>query len=295
MKATVLYTSGCQLGESPLWHAGRKSCFWVDIEGRSFYEGNWEQGNICRWQMDSRVSLLIEGERNQLILGIQGGVVYFNLQSGRINWVTKLDTNWAGYRCNDGGSDAKGRIWVSTIDLAHREGKGSLYLVYPDGGFEKKLSGLSIPNGMVWSPDNKRLYFVDSITREVYSYLYEHKNSDLTLEKAVIRIPPDKGLPDGMAMDSEGMLWVALWGGFGVGRFNPATGEMLSFVEVPAPQVSSCAFVGEHLNLLMITTARTGLDASTLQQYPNSGHVFIVNPGVTGAPVFSCRMEPATI
>ncbi len=290
IKADILYPSACTLGESPVWHEERKSCFWVDIEEQSIYEYHLSDKKIGHYQLNQRVSLVIPGQGNELILGLQGGVGRYNLSSRTLSWITDLGIDWKNFRCNDGGCDSEGRLWVSTMELQHKKEAGALYLISHNKEVKKKIDQLSIPNGMAWSPDNKRLYHTDSVTCLVRSFIYDENTGGIQFEKIAVRIPDKTGLPDGMAMDEEGMLWIALWGGFGVGRFDPASGKMIGFVDIPAPQVSSCSFAGERLDQLVITTARNGMTTEELINYPKSGHVFITRPGVKGIPGFRCGL-----
>jgi sugar lactone lactonase YvrE len=124
----------------------------------------------------------------------------------------------------------------------------------------------------------------------VEEYLFDEASGDIRFERDAIRIPGDMGTPDGMAMDDEGMLWVAHSGGFGVFRWNPSNGLLLDSVQLPVPNITSCAFVGEELDQLLITTARENLTEKQLALYPESGGLFIASPGVKGLPVYKCRL-----
>ena len=146
----------------------------------------------------------------------------------------------------------------------------------------KKLSNTSISNGLAWSPDKKHLYFIDSPTQAVQSFLFNEKTGEIIFEKNVIEVPSAMGSPDGMAIDEEGMLWIAQWGGFGVYRWNPNDGKLLKKIELPVPQVTSCAFAGSELDHLIITSAKENLNEEELKRYPESGNVFIVKTAVKG-------------
>nr|WP_068892147.1 SMP-30/gluconolactonase/LRE family protein [Pedobacter panaciterrae] len=290
--AAVLYPSGCVLGESPMWHNERQSCFWVDIEGFVIYEYSLPDKKYSQYQLSKRVSLVVKGNTaDELIVGLQGGVGRFNLVTETLSMLTtELNVDWNSYRCNDGGCDNMGRLWISTTELKHKADAGALYCIDKDLKVAEKLDKLSISNGMAWSADNKRLYHTDSVTGAVKSYLYDEFTGDLEFERIVVQVPSEKGVPDGIALDAEGKLWIALWGGYGVGRFDLDSGKMLSFIQVPAPHVSSCAFIGEGLDRMIITTAKKDMSESDLKEFPESGHVFIVDPGVTGVPVFNCTL-----
>lgn len=281
--ADILYRSNCILGEAAVWHKNKKTCLWVDVESKILFEYQWETKEIKQYEFDNRISLVVPAQDDRLILALQGGLVKFDTVSGRLSSLpSPLDVDWGNYRFNDGGCDVNGRLWVSTMDLYHREGAGAVYCIDNEGQVTRKIINISIPNGFVWSPDHKKLYYTDSVKREVYAYLFDAATGQIGFEGIVIRVPENLGLPDGMAMDAEGMLWIALWDGYGVGRFDPANGRMIDFINVPAPQVTCCCFAGDNLDHLVITTARSGMTPEALRNFPESGSVFITKMNVSG-------------
>jgi sugar lactone lactonase YvrE len=174
------------------------------------------------------------------------------------------------------------------MHLAHKESAGSLYLVDENLQVHKRLPNTSISNGIVWSLDNKRLFYIDSPTKVVQSFIFNEKRGEIIFEKNVIEVPGEMGTPDGMAIDEEGMLWIAHWGGFGVYRWNPKDGKLLGKIEVPAPQVTSCAFAGENLDHLIITSAKENINEEKLEKYPESGNLFIAKTSVKGLLMNKC-------
>jgi sugar lactone lactonase YvrE len=178
---------------------------------------------------------------------------------------------------------------LGTLHRDFQKGTGSLYSVDEKRWLSKRQSGFTIANGLAWSPDNTTFYFIDSPTNKVQAFRYDAATGQIAYEKDVIDIPRDLGGPDGMAIDEEGMLWIAHWGGFGVYRWNPVTGKLIGKIAVPAPNVSSCAFVGDHLDHLLITTARQDLNEEDLKQYPGSGDVFIQQVDTKGTLPNKCN------
>jgi sugar lactone lactonase YvrE len=286
----TLYRSENLLGESPLWDEERKSCFWVDIERRSFFQYAWQQQQVQKWKLPYRVSLLVHDQDNNLILGLQGGLARFKIASGEFTWLMDLEKQIPANRCNDGQCDPKGRLWVGTMELQCSKGSGALYCIDPGGQAEKKLEGVTISNGIVWSKDHARLYYVDSPTQTIQSFFYDGESGNIRFEKEIVHIDRAMGSPDGMAIDEEGMLWVAHWGGFGVFRWNPFNGKLIGKINLPVPHVTSCAFVGDRLDQLMITSARMDLTVGQLKEYPESGNVFLAEPGCRGVPVCKCGL-----
>jgi sugar lactone lactonase YvrE len=288
MKAELFYPSACELGEGPLWHQERGSLFWVDINAGILFEYNWTTAQVQKWEVGHWVSLVVPGKnKEEVILGLQGGVARFNLISGTLTWITDMGLDWTSHRCNDGICDSKGRLWIGSTEMKHKDKDGTLYCIDENKQVQERVPGVSVSNGLAWSVDNTRLYFTDSPTHEIQSFIYKETTGEIEFEKVVVKVPESKGAPDGFTIDTEGMLWVALWGGLGVGRWNPATGEMIDFIEVPVPNVTCCVFVGEELDHLMITTARKELSAQQLQDYPDSGHVFMIKPGARGIAAFN--------
>jgi len=287
MKADVLYASQCTLGESPLWHAERKCCFWVDIENGILYEFNWAKNSTRHWKFNYRLTLVLQGKNDQLILALDARIARFDLETEQIEWLVYVEKG-SETRCNDGACDSLGRLWVGTMHLTNRKGTGALYFIDKDIKVQKKINNTSVSNGITWSLNNSRLYYIDSPTQVVQSFIFEEKTGEIVFEKNVIQIPNKMGSPDGMALDEEGMLWIAHWGGFGIYRWNPQKGELIEKIEVPVPQVSSCSFVGENLDNLLITTARENMKEDELKKYPQSGDTFLVKLNVKGVASNKC-------
>jgi sugar lactone lactonase YvrE len=286
MNASLLHKSNCILAEGPMWHPERKSFFWVDIDGKAFHEYKLQSGNVKSWQLHHRISLIVESKDGKLILGTENGLATFDLQTETMEWLVDVEGNILINRSNDGACDAAGRLWIGTMARDFTKGKGSLYSIDKNLSVTKKLKGLTIPNGLVWSLDNRRMYFIDTPTQCVQCFLFDVESGDMQFEKVVIEIDKQNGSPDGMTIDEEGMLWIAHWNGFGVYRWNPLNGKLVDKITLLVPQVSSCVFSGEGLNCLFITTARENMSEAELQKYPDSGNVFIAETKVKGVPAF---------
>ena len=291
MTAGLLYPSQCFLGEGPCWHPIRKSCFWVDIESQQLYEYQWT-GNkpVQKWTFPYRVTLVVIDRHDQLLLGVEGGIIRFDPDKGESRWLLDLEKDRLKHRCNDGGVDREGRLWVGTLHRDFIKGVAALYCIGDDLVPRRQISGVTISNGMAWSRDDSRLYYIDSPRRCIESYRYDRATGQLDFEKVAIAVPDGIGDPDGMAIDEEGMLWVAHWGSSCVHRWDPNDGRMLATINVPAPNVTSCAFVGESLDQLIITTARQDLTPEQLAEYPQSGDLFLVQMPVKGIPEQRCRL-----
>ena len=279
--AKVLVEGQNLLGEGPLWLEDRQQLFWVDILKNDVFRYDFSTENLQRFHYDKPITLLVRTDvPDKLIAAMPGGIAELSLADGTLGEVLSLEADVANNRTNDGGCDPHGRLWVGTMDRQFKEGSGSLYML-EGGRFVPKVEQTTIANGLVWSPDGKIMYFIDSPKKTVQAYAYA-STGDITSLGAVVHIPEILGGPDGMAIDEEGMLWVAHYGGYSVGRWNPHTGELLEKVDVPAPNVTACTFGGPDRKTLFITTARQEMSDDQLRSYPLSGSVFCINTSVTG-------------
>lgn len=187
-------------------------------------------------------------------------------------------------RFNDGKCDPAGRFWAGTMDYDGKKNKGSLYCLDTDLTVKKVIDQISISNGIVWSIDQRTMYYIDSPTYQVVAFDYDIESGNISNKRIVINIDKKIGIPDGMAIDEQGNVWVALYGGGGVGCWNPHTGIQLSFITAPHAQlVTSCTFGGKDLQDLYITTASAGLDKELLDQQSNAGYIFHIRLPVRGS------------
>lgn len=275
LEATILVDSKNILGEGVVWHKQGATLMWVDIDGMCVNEYNFESKQTQTWQIGFKVSLIVEtAEIDVLRLALQGGIVDYNLSTNELMWIAHIENDNPEVRTNDGSLDNQGRLWIGTMRVDCADGGGALHMLDHNHNVEVKLTPCSIPNGMVWTADNKRLYHVDSATYKVASYIVDYHTGDITFEKYIITIPQELGMPDGMCQDDKGMLWIAIWGGAGVYGYNPETGENIGKVAVPAPQITSCTFDPTY-SRMFITSATTGMSDEDLKKYPLSGGLFV--------------------
>jgi sugar lactone lactonase YvrE len=275
-----------QLGEGSIWNYKTGELWWIDIEGRTLNTYNPKTKVTRTFDVKHRIGTVVPSEDGlSAILALQTGVWRLNLETEEMTFVSRVEGDTANIRLNDGKCDPAGRFWVGSMHLQQLQYKASLFRITPneDQVFIKKMQdSVTISNGIIWSLDEKTMYYIDTDRGNVRAYNYDKKTGDITNERVIITVSDTLGYPDGMTIDSEGMLWIALWNGNGVSRWNPNTGEMLQFIEVPAHNVSSCAFGGENLETLYITSARVDMTDEELKAKPNAGGVFKVVPGVKG-------------
>lgn len=288
IKPTLLYPSECILAESPYWHAKHQSFYWVDIENGVLYRHHLSTQETKTWTFPHRLTLVVEGKQDQLILALDARIASFNPATEKLEWLQDVENNLPINRCNDGACDEKGRLWIGTMSTRQEEGAGALYCVDKDLTVTRRIEKTTISNGIAWSLDNKTLYHIDSPTHKIKAYKFEAASGNIQFERIAVRIPEEMGTPDGMCMDQKGNLWVAHYGGFGVYCWNPESGDLVAEIKLPVPNVTSCAFGGEGGDLLLITTARENLSDEELNKYPESGSVFTAKMKVQGAPIYTC-------
>lgn len=282
ISSELLFQAEATIGEGSIWHPGRETLFWVDIVGKTLYEYHPDKKECSSWTFDRMVSTVVPETDTTVIISLQNEIVRVDLNSGQTTSIAPIPDDNGNIRCNDGKCDPVGRLWVGTMNFEATKGAATLYCVTEDGTVTPKIRQVTISNGIVWSANKKYMYYNDTPTGRIARYRYDADNGDILFDGIAVKIPEGTGSPDGMAIDSDDNLWVAQWGGAGVYCYNPYTGDLLAKVEVPAPLVASCAFGGEGLDTLYITTARAGLSAEQLEQYPLSGSLFYCKPGATG-------------
>ena len=274
------------LGEGPIYHQKRNSLFWTDIIENKIFELHLINNQIVTYPMPAKVGTIAIDKWDNLLLALQGQIAIFNLQNNTLNWLCDLEKDKPHNRPNDGKIGPDGNLWLGTMEIECKKGEGSFYCIDTEGKTKKVLSHLSIPNGLVWAADHSLFYHIDSPNYAVKAYFFDSEKSEITFLKIALQFSENNGMPDGMAIDEEGMLWIAFWGGFSVQRWNPQTGQLMDTISLPAPQITSCTFGGKNLDQLFITSARAGMSSADLEEYPESGNLFIKKMEVKGVNSF---------
>ena len=277
------------LGEGPVWSSRDERLYWVDIDaGRvNVFDPAAGANNVIETGM--KVGAVVpcsERVGGGLMLAAERGFCRLDPESGRVERVADPEDGNGDTRFNDGKCDPAGRFWAGTMSYSRTRGSANLWCLDTDYTVSKRVSGVTVSNGIAWSLDEKKMYYIDSSEFAVVVFDYEKGNGEITNPRPAVVVPQEIGKPDGMCIDEEGMLWIALFYGGVVSRWDPDKGELLEVIEVPCRYVSSCAFGGGDMRTLYITTARGPADEKELRQYPLSGGVFAVDPGVRGVPFF---------
>ena len=275
----VVVNTRAVTGEGPVWDAGRKCLCWVDIPGKRYHEFEPASGHDRVVDVDRYIGAIALRENGGMIAAVHDGVATFDRERGAFEMMVPIESDKPGNRMNDALCDPAGRFWAGTMGLMAEPDAGALYRVDADLSVTTMLSPVTISNGMGWSPDGATMYYIDSPKRCVDVFDFDVAAGTIS-HRDQIAIE-GKGIPDGMTVDSEGYLWVALYGGGCVRRYSPK-GELDMTVEIPVSQVTSCGFGGDDLADLYITTASNRMTTEQLAAQPLAGSLFRCRPGPTG-------------
>ena len=284
-KAELIRDLRAELGEGSLWHPKDNQLWLVDIEGHRFFIYDPTHDQLEEYDTKQRIGTVVPSITGSAVVALQDGIYELDLQSKQQKLLAPHEASVHEIRFNDGKCDPSGRLWVGSMHIEGLAHQGGLYRL-DERGLTLMTSGITISNGICWSADKQSMYYIDSPRQQVSVYDFDAAAGEIANERVAFPVDRSLGTPDGMTIDAEGMLWVALWGGAAVGRWDPHTGELLEKVEVPALNVTSCAFGGEDLSTLYITTASVEMSEEQRSQYPLAGGLFAVNLEVRGVPAY---------
>ncbi|EHR61862.1 SMP-30/gluconolactonase/LRE family protein [Saccharomonospora cyanea] len=268
-----------QHGEGPVWDSGVARLRWVDMLRGDVLGWAPGEADISRVHVSRVAAAVRPRSRGGLVVAVERGFALTDPDTGD---VTTLSPLWSdeSVRMNDGGCDRQGRFYCGSMAYDEAPGRGGLYRLDPDGTTRTVLTGVTISNGIVWSAEGDTVYYVDSPTQRIDAFDFDPDTAGFSERRTVVEIPPELGMPDGLALDADGGLWVALWGGGAVHRYT-TDGTLDEVIEVGPRQVTSCAFGGADLTDLYITTSRQGVPDD---EQPDAGALFRCRPGVRGLP-----------
>jgi len=270
------------LGEGPCWDPTENVLWWIDVRGQLVHRYSPATAENASYRVGQSVGCVVRRHKGGLMVAVENGFASFDPASESCEILADPEFDRPGNRFNDGKCDPSGRFWAGTMDDAEVDPRaGSLYCLDLDGQVHKRLEKIGVSNGIVWSADRQTMYFIDSPTRRVDAFDYDDTSGEISQRRTVVEVPEGWGWPDGMAIDAQDRLWVALWAGWGVACFDPANGQPIAFVDVPVARSSACCFGGPALDLLYITTARDKMTADEPDQ-PLAGGLFYADVGTRG-------------
>jgi sugar lactone lactonase YvrE len=280
LTADPLELPGAHHGEGPVWDAAAERLLWVDLV----------EGLVLAWSPDGRgldehrlgreVGAVAPRSGGGLVAAVREGFATLD-GDGRERVVAAPLADSPDLRMNDGAVDPQGRFWAGSMAYDSRRGAGALYRLDPDGTLEEVLSGVTISNGIDWDPSGRWCYYVDSPERRVDRFAFDAERGQLGERTTAVDLADVPGMPDGLTVDADGCIWVAIWDGGQVRRHAP-DGRLLAVVELPLDRPTSCAFGGPALDRLYVTTSRFRLTADQLSAQPHAGKLFCLDPGTAG-------------
>ena len=283
-RATPVSAERYHHAEGPAWDARSGRLIWIDQHVGHVHLGGWDAaaGQVVperRFELGGPVGAVVPAGTGDGWLAAAGHGFVRIAADGRISELAQPAAGSAvPMRMNDGACDPLGRFYAGSMAMDKTPGAGALHRLDPDLTVTTVLEHVTISNGLGWADGGSTMYYIDTPTQRVDRFRVD-AGGGLTDRTPVVRVDP--GLPDGMSVDDEGCLWVAIWGGGAVRRFAPS-GELLAVVEVDAPQVSSCAFGGAHGRTLFITTSQEDYDERQREAHPNAGRLFALELDVSG-------------
>jgi sugar lactone lactonase YvrE len=267
------------LGEGPCWEPAEGALYWTDIPAHRVHRLAAD-GAHTAWDTGQPVGAIVPRASGGLALAAKDGFWAMDPGSGQLALLAHVEPDVPGNRMNDGACDRAGRFFAGTMAEDECPGAGTLYRLGPDHALTPVLRDVSISNGIGWSLDESRMYYVDSLTRGIDVFDYDAASGAIGNRRVFTAVGGDGVVPDGLAVDADGCVWLALWGGGALVRYRP-DGRLEQTLEIPAACVTSCAFGGTDLATLYITTA-AGPGAC-------GGALFSCRPGATGLPASPFR------
>ncbi len=278
LEPTELPLPYAELGEGPHWDAGTQSLYWVDIPGQRVHRMD-DSGAHASWDIGLPVGAVVPRESGGLCVAAGNGFYALDLDTGEVTEIAAA-RGLPGTRMNDGACDRAGRFYAGSMDNDEAPARGSFYRLDTDHTVTELFDGVGISNGVGWSPDDTLMYYIDSLAYRVDVMDYDARTGQMGERRPFARLGSGEVVPDGLAVDAEGGVWAAVWGGSVIQRYAP-DGKLSGVVRLPAANVTSCAFGGRELDQLFITTA-AGPGRS-------AGALFTCPAGVKGLPAFPYR------
>jgi sugar lactone lactonase YvrE len=274
--------AGSHLGETPVWDVDRGVLWWIDVYKPTINRFDPRDGGNGEIALDQSVHAIGLRRNGGIVASLEHGFGFVDATSGQIEIICN-PLGDAAVKFNDGKCDRHGRFWSGSMANDWVSPIGSLYRLDPDRSARTLDTGFKLSNGMGWSPDDRRMYFTDFGRSTVFVYDYDAASGAIGGRQPLVVIPEAEGRPDGMAVDEEGCLWVVLWDGWAIARFDPA-GRLIGKVSLPVQRPTSCAFGGRNLSTLYVTSATMQLSGKDLSLQPLAGSLFAIESGTRGLP-----------
>lgn len=279
-----IQAAGAIVGEGPVWDRRSNLLRWVDIAAPATRIFDPTGTGTAMHPAPRLVSAVLPANDGTILAITQNGLEKLNLTNGALDPIYDPEAHLPSNRFNDAKTDRAGRIWAGTMSLDASMPSGSLYCFDTPTRARAVDGGFQVSNGLGWSADDRTFYFTDSGLGVVFAYDFDLERGTLSNRRVFLQFPPSEGKPDGLAVDSEGTVWIALWDGWRVAGYDPK-GKLVREIDMPVPRPTCCCFGGEDKKTLYITTASIRLPASVLEEAPLSGGLFSIRMDVPGQEV----------
>lgn len=282
MTVDVALDCQCELGEGPIWDHRSALLLFVDIDGHRIHWFDPASEKSGAHDAGEYVSAVALAPDDRYLVTLQHDIAVFDRNARTLTRLAAVERDRPDTRFNDGYVDPRGRFWAGTMSLRREPQQGALYrLDSPGARATRVLADVTTSNGIDWTSDSRRMYYVDTGTRRIDMFDYDAESAAIANRRPFVEIRPEHGKPDGLILDEEDFVWVALWQGRAVRRYAP-DGRLVQQIDLPVTCPTKCAFGGAHLDELYITTARTILTDEGRAREPHAGSLFVCRPGARG-------------
>ena len=273
----------CQndLGEGPIWHIQEGALYWLDINQCKIQRFDPKSKDVQVYDMPFKITALAMRKSGGFLCATEKGFHFWDPSRNHLSFINHPEIDKAGARFNDGKVDRQGRFWAGT--MTPQGATSALYRIDPDLSVQRMAGGITISNGIAWSPDNRRMYYADTLRYTIFDYRFNLETGEIDKQRVFVKVEPEFGVPDGLTVDSQGYIWVAFYNGWKVVRYKQ-NGSIDTQINLPVARPTCPAFGGANLDELYITTAIDGLSPKDREKQPMAGDLFMVKPGSKGLP-----------
>jgi len=284
----VVLDAGATIGESPTWSAVERALYWIDVKKPALYRYDPGAGGHSSWPLSSDIGgFALTADRPGAVVALREGVFALDFASGALERLAPAPFDPSLFRFNEGACDSAGRFWIGVmfdpLEAGAAPRKGALHSFDLEGGLRLEPDVAKLHNGMAWSGDGGTFYLSHSDSGEILAFGFDVASGQLGARRLFARLAPELGIPDGAAVDTEGGYWSACHGGGRLRRYR-ADGAIDRDIILPVSQPTMCAFAGENLDEMYVTSARDKLDPEQLKREPLAGALLRLRPGGRGVP-----------
>jgi sugar lactone lactonase YvrE len=281
-KPELIVDAKNRLGESAMWHPREQVLYWIDARAPALYRLE-ARGSVTTIPLPAMAGAVVPRKSGGIAIALQHGFHTLDTRTGQLTLIVDPEPDLTDNRINDGSCDRMGRFWAGTQHLTIREPRGSLYRLDSDHTVRNMLHGITVTNMVRFSPDDRTLYYADTYSDLMYALDFSLPDGTISNRRVFVDTSSHPGHPDGSALDADGCLWNAEYGGSRVVRYTPK-GKIDRTIEFPVTQPTSCCFGGPNLDTLYVTSATQRIEPDKLAQQPLAGGLFAVHVGVKGLP-----------